>query len=114
MSVVPSVVLIPTSVKRSREPVYPSSKGRVPARPFSIEGGRYVSEVKGVRSRAMVWLGRAGTAAILAAILGVAVYGLTHVSVRPINPAQKAPKGHFAMQCSLCHTVDALTKLVRE
>ncbi len=67
------------------------------------------------RSSMRTWLGYVGTAAILVAVLLVAVYGLTHASVRAINPAQKAPKGHFlAMECSLCHTLSSSARLVRE
>lgn len=66
------------------------------------------------RSPLRTWIGNVVTALLLLAILVVAVWGLTHMSVRAINPAQKPPKGHFAMQCSLCHTISASAKLVRE
>lgn len=55
----------------------------------------------------------AGTGVILAAILVVAVYGLAHASIRPINPDQKTPKDHFGSNCAVCHTVSKDAKLVR-
>jgi hypothetical protein len=67
------------------------------------------------RSPLRSWIGNVVTAVLLLGILVAAVLGLTHMSVRAINPAQKAPKGHFpTMQCSLCHTVSASARLVRE
>lgn len=56
----------------------------------------------------------AATILLLALVLGVGVYGLTHMSVRPINPSQKAPTGHFSLRCGLCHNVSASVKLVQE
>ncbi|HEY3317010.1 MAG TPA: hypothetical protein VGK50_01120 [Coriobacteriia bacterium] len=58
---------------------------------------------------------KAGMALLLAAVLVVAVYGLTHASIRPVNPAQKPPKQHFGKAaCAVCHTISAEAKLVQE
>ncbi len=58
-------------------------------------------------------LANIGMAVILVAILVVAVYGFAHASIRPINPAQKAPKGHFAMSCGACHSISEKAPLVK-
>jgi hypothetical protein len=49
-------------------------------------------------------LAKASTFVLIALVAVVAVYGLTHASIRPINPGQKAPKKHFGdVGCSVCH-----------
>ncbi len=48
-----------------------------------------------------------GFAAGLVLVLVAALYVLTHVSIRPINPAQPSPSGHFTAACGLCHSVSA-------
>jgi hypothetical protein len=58
-------------------------------------------------------LANAGFAVLLIAIVVVALYGLSHASLRTINPAQQAPKRHFAATCATCHPVSASAKLVR-
>ena len=50
-------------------------------------------------------------AAVTVAVLAV-MWGGLHVMVRPINPAQKVPKGHFSSACWACHLVNDNAKIV--
>jgi hypothetical protein len=59
-------------------------------------------------------LARIGLAAVLVAVLIVAVYALLHMSVRPINPAQETPTGHFMWNCAVCHDVNPKAPLLKK
>lgn len=71
------------------------------------EGNRLEQE------RPAPFMTRVGLALVLIAALLGSVYGLLHVSVRTINPTQKAATGHFPWECGLCHEVDAKAPLVK-
>lgn len=54
-----------------------------------------------------------GTAVGLIAVMVVAVYGLAHASIRPINPEQRTPDGHFPSDCPACHNMSRDARLVQ-
>lgn len=45
---------------------------------------------------------------------GVVLWGSLHIFVRPVNPQQKTPDGHFGGACWACHFVSDSAKLVDE
>jgi hypothetical protein len=49
---------------------------------------------------------------IVAAVL--VLWGAVHVFLRPVNPEQKTPSGHFASACWACHFVSSGAKIVTE
>ena len=40
-------------------------------------------------------------------VLLIAMYGMLRISSPPIAPDRKAPAGHYAFDCALCHSVSA-------
>lgn len=49
-------------------------------------------------------------------VLGVVllVWGGLHVFIRPVNPAQQTPQGHFNSVCWACHFVSESADIVEE
>ncbi len=44
----------------------------------------------------------------------VLIWGGLHVFIRPVNPAQETPKGHFAGTCWACHFVSEGADIIEE
>jgi hypothetical protein len=42
------------------------------------------------------------------------IWGSLHLFIRPINPQQKTPEGHFSGSCWACHFVRDSAKVVEE
>lgn len=70
--------------------------------------------IRSDREQPLPLMTRIGLALVLVAVLLGSVYGLLHMSVRPINPAQEAPSGHFTWHCSLCHQVTASAPVLKK
>jgi hypothetical protein len=52
------------------------------------------------------------TGVILALCVVLFMWGGLHVFLRPVNPMQKSPSGHFGSTCRACHFVSHSAKIV--
>jgi hypothetical protein len=50
-------------------------------------------------------------AAALVLCAAVFMWGGLHVFLRPVNPEQKSPSGHFSSACWACHFVSGSAKI---
>jgi hypothetical protein len=48
-----------------------------------------------------------------AAVALVVLWGVVHIMITPINPAQESPDDHFEASCSLCHIVTESAEEIR-
>ena len=56
------------------------------------------------------------SALIVSGVLAGALllWGVLHVMISPVNPAQEAPDGHVDAPCALCHIVSEGVDLIEE
>ena len=47
-------------------------------------------------------------------VVALLIWGGLHVAIRPVNPGQKSPVGHFAGTCWACHFVSGNARVVQE
>lgn len=54
------------------------------------------------------------TGIVIVLAVALLVWGGLHVFIRPVNPAQKTPEGHFRTACWTCHFVSGNADIVEE
>ena len=54
------------------------------------------------------------TGIVLVFAIALLIWGGLHVAIRPVNPAQKTPEGHFSSACWTCHFVSAKASIVEQ
>lgn len=54
------------------------------------------------------------TGIVIVLAVALLVWGGLHVFIRPVNPAQGTPEGHFSTACWTCHFVSGNVDFVEE